>query len=39
MTRRLLKGTADVKMGDVPWLKFSYNLEKKRSRYSVAVAG
>jgi len=28
-----MTGTADVKMGDVPWTKFSYKLEKKRSRY------
>jgi hypothetical protein len=28
-----LSGTADVQMGDVPWTKFSYKLEKKRSRY------
>jgi hypothetical protein len=28
-----LDGTADVVMGDVPWLKFRYELEKKRSRY------
>lgn len=28
-----LKGTADVTMGAVPWMKFSYDLEKKRSRY------
>ena len=28
-----MTGTADVKMGDVPWMKFSYDLGKKRSRY------
>ena len=28
-----MTGTADVKMGDVPWTKFRYALEKKRSRY------
>lgn len=28
-----LKGTADVTMGGVAWMKFSYDLEKKRSRY------
>lgn len=28
-----LNGTADVRMGDVPWLKFTYDLGKKRSRY------
>jgi hypothetical protein len=28
-----MSGTADVRMGDVPWTKFSYKLEKKRSRY------
>jgi hypothetical protein len=28
-----MTGTADVQMGDVPWTKFSYRLEKKRSRY------
>jgi hypothetical protein len=28
-----LTGTADVKMGDVPWMKFRYDLGKKRSRY------
>ena len=28
-----LKGTADVRMGDVPWMKFSYDLSRKRSRY------
>lgn len=28
-----LAGTADVAMGDVPWTKFKYDLEKKRSRY------
>jgi hypothetical protein len=29
----LLEGTADVKMGEVPWMKFSYDLSRKRSRY------
>lgn len=28
-----LRGTADVAMGDVPWMKFGYELSKKRSRY------
>jgi hypothetical protein len=28
-----MTGTADVQMGDVPWMKFSYDLGKKRSRY------
>src|SRR5262245_50900774 len=28
-----LTGTADVLMNDTKWLKFSYNLSKKRSRY------
>ena len=28
-----MTGTADVRMGDVPWTKFSYKLGKKRSRY------
>jgi hypothetical protein len=28
-----LTGTADVKMGEVPWLTFKYDLSKKRSRY------
>jgi hypothetical protein len=28
-----LAGTADVLMGDVKWLKFKYDLSKKRSRY------
>jgi hypothetical protein len=28
-----MTGTADVQMGEVPWTKFSYKLEKKRSRY------
>ena len=28
-----LTGTADVKMGDTPWMKFRYDLSKKRSRY------
>jgi hypothetical protein len=26
-------GTADVVLGEVQWMKFSYELEKKRSRY------
>ena len=26
-------GTADVMLGEVPWMKFTYALEKKRSRY------
>jgi hypothetical protein len=29
----LLKGTADVKMGGVPWMTFNYDLSRKRSRY------
>ncbi len=28
-----MTGTADVQMGEVPWMKFSYDLGKKRSRY------
>jgi hypothetical protein len=28
-----LTGTADVKMGDTPWMTFTYDLSKKRSRY------
>jgi hypothetical protein len=28
-----LKGSADVTMNDVKWLKFRYDLSKKRSRY------
>ena len=28
-----MAGTADVRMGDVPWTKFKYDLGKKRSRY------
>ncbi len=28
-----LAGTADVAMGDVPWTRFKYDLEKRRSRY------
>ena len=28
-----MTGTADVRMGDVPWTKFKYELGKKRSRY------
>jgi hypothetical protein len=28
-----MEGTADVRMGDVPWLKFKYDLGKKRARY------
>ncbi len=31
--RENLAGTADVLMGDVNWLKFKYDLGKKRSRY------
>jgi len=27
-----LRGTADVTMGGVAWVKFRYDLEKKRSR-------
>jgi hypothetical protein len=29
----LLKGSAEVRMGDVPWMTFGYDLERKRSRY------
>jgi hypothetical protein len=29
----LVTGTADVFMGDVPWTRFRYTLERKRSRY------
>jgi hypothetical protein len=29
----LLKGSAEVRMGDVPWITFGYDLERKRSRY------
>jgi hypothetical protein len=28
-----LTGTADVLMGDVPWMKLGYELSRKRSRY------
>ena len=28
-----LTGTSDVKMGDVPWMSFKYDLSRKRSRY------
>lgn len=28
-----LKGTGDVTMNDVKWLKFNYDLSRKRSRY------
>jgi hypothetical protein len=28
-----MTGTADVRMGDVPWTKFKYDLGRKRSRY------
>ena len=28
-----LTGDADVTMGDVPWMKFKYDLSRKRSRY------
>jgi hypothetical protein len=28
-----LMGTADVRMGDTPWMKFRYELGKKRARY------
>jgi hypothetical protein len=28
-----LLGTAEVKMGDTPWMRFRYDLGKKRSRY------
>ena len=28
-----MTGSADVQMGDVPWMKFTYDLGKKRSRY------
>jgi hypothetical protein len=28
-----MTGAADVKMGDVPWMSFRYELGKKRSRY------
>jgi hypothetical protein len=28
-----LVGTADVTMSDVPWMKFKYELSKKRARY------
>jgi hypothetical protein len=28
-----LAGTGDVMMGEVPWIKYKYELKKKRSRY------
>ena len=28
-----MTGSADVRMGDVPWMKFRYELGRKRSRY------
>ena len=28
-----MNGTADVRLGDVPWLAFKYDLGKKRNRY------
>jgi hypothetical protein len=28
-----LTGAADVRLGDVPWMKFKYELSRKRSRY------
>jgi hypothetical protein len=28
-----MTGSAEVKMGDVPWMKYSYDLSRKRSRY------
>ena len=28
-----MTGTADVQMGDVPWMKFKYDLGRKRNRY------
>jgi hypothetical protein len=28
-----MNGTADVRMGDVPWMRFAYDLGKKRARY------
>ena len=28
-----MSGTADVRMGDVPWMRFTYELGRKRSRY------
>jgi hypothetical protein len=28
-----MNGTADVRMNDVPWMKFRYELGKKRTRY------
>jgi hypothetical protein len=31
--RNSLKGSADVQMNGVKWLKFTYDLSKKRSRY------
>jgi hypothetical protein len=31
--RNNLKGTADIQLNGVKWLKFNYDLSKKRSRY------
>jgi hypothetical protein len=31
--RTHLKGTGDVELGGVKWMQYSYDLEKKRSRY------
>jgi hypothetical protein len=31
--RNNLKGSADIQLSGVKWLKFNYNLSKKRSRY------
>ena len=31
--RNNLKGSADIQLNGVKWLKFNYNLSKKRSRY------
>jgi hypothetical protein len=31
--RNALQGTADIDMSGVPWMKFKYDLGKKRSRY------
>jgi hypothetical protein len=28
-----MTGMADVRMGDVPWMKFAYELGRKRARY------
>lgn len=28
-----LRGTADVRLGEVPWLSFEYELSRQRSRY------